>query len=422
MAALVVDCGGSALRVGVGGEALPRLVMPSVVGQPRKLQATTTTAQTAASGSNACELAFRAQALQNRSEYTIKYLMYHGVVSSWEMAEQLWGAAFTEMKVETEEHPVLLAEDPLVPCVSREKAAQVFFEHFNVPAYYAASQTALALLASGQRRTGLVVDIGQDKTNVLSVYEGHTLRYSSGRHQLMSIGGLALTDYFMQLVGHSFATTRERDLLRGAHANMTEVKEQVCFTSLHYDDDLAILAKQSQIRLAGPRWGNLAGTYLDNLPNEVLERIDQVADRNEIRQRVKLGDGREITVGEERFKCPELLFRPAPTRMWDGSGLPRIIAEVIDKSPQALKAKFYGNIVVCGGSAALPNLARRLQAEVAALAPPGVEVRVESPARPGLAVWEGGSILASQPSFEGAWMTKHDYDEYGPSLVERLCF
>jgi actin-related protein len=57
--------------------------------------------------------------------------------------------------------------------------------------------------------------------------------------------------------------------------------------------------------------------------------------------------------------------------MWDGSGLPRIIAEVIDKSPQALKAKFYGNIVVCGGSAALPNLARRLQAEVAALAPPG---------------------------------------------------
>ncbi|ELR22406.1 actin subfamily protein [Acanthamoeba castellanii str. Neff] len=329
MAALVVDCGGSALRVGVGGEALPRLVMPSVVGQPRKLQATTTTAQTAASGSNACELAFRAQALQNRSEYTIKYLMYHGVVSSWEMAEQLWGAAFTEMKVETEEHPVLLAEDPLVPCVSREKAAQVFFEHFNVPAYYAASQ----------RRTGLVVDIGQDKTNVLSVYEGHTLRYSSGRHQLMPIGGLALTDYFMQLVSdpkeHSFATTRERDLLR-------KVKEQVCFTSLHYDDDLAILVKQSQIRLAGPRWGNLAGTYLDNLPNEVLERIDQVADRNEIRQRVKLGDGRSCR-------------------------------------PRA----------------------------------PGVEVRVESPARPGLAVWEGGSILASQPSFEGAWMTKHDYDEYG---------
>jgi actin-related protein len=110
------------------------------------------------------------------------------------------------MKVETEEHPVLLAEDPLVPRANREKAAQVFFEHFNVPAYYAASQvplktiflyylplfisftfiyfsyfflfqtnhnqTALALLASDQRRTGLVVDIGQDKTNVLSVYEG----------------------------------------------------------------------------------------------------------------------------------------------------------------------------------------------------------------------------------------------------------
>jgi hypothetical protein len=77
--------------------------MPSVVGQPRKPHA---------SGSNACELAFGAQALQNRSEYTIKYLvrppppstmrkwnylanvpvhqMYHGVVSNWDMGQQLW--------------------------------------------------------------------------------------------------------------------------------------------------------------------------------------------------------------------------------------------------------------------------------------------------------------------------------------------
>ncbi len=53
------------------------------------------------------------------------------------------GASFTEMKVETEEHPVLLAKDPLVPRANREKAAQVFFEHFNVPAYYAASQVSL---------------------------------------------------------------------------------------------------------------------------------------------------------------------------------------------------------------------------------------------------------------------------------------
>jgi actin-related protein len=57
--------------------------------------------------------------------------------------------------------------------------------------------------------------------------------------------------------------------------------------------------------------------------------------------------------------------------MWDGSGLPRVITEVVDKSPRELRAELYGNIVVCGGSAALPNLAQRLQAEVAALAPPG---------------------------------------------------
>lgn len=43
------------------------------------------------------------------------------------------------------QHPVLLTEAPLNPCKNREKAAEVFFETFNVPALFISMQAVLSL-------------------------------------------------------------------------------------------------------------------------------------------------------------------------------------------------------------------------------------------------------------------------------------
>ena len=43
------------------------------------------------------------------------------------------------------QHPVLLTEAPLNPKKNREKAAEVFFETFNVPALYISVQAVLSL-------------------------------------------------------------------------------------------------------------------------------------------------------------------------------------------------------------------------------------------------------------------------------------
>jgi centractin len=43
------------------------------------------------------------------------------------------------------QHPVLLTEAPLNPRHNREKAAEIFFDSFNVPALFVSMQAVLSL-------------------------------------------------------------------------------------------------------------------------------------------------------------------------------------------------------------------------------------------------------------------------------------
>lgn len=53
-----------------------------------------------------------------------------------------------------------LTEAPLNPRQNRERAAEIFFETFNVPALFISMQAVLSLYATG-RVTGVVLDSGQ---------------------------------------------------------------------------------------------------------------------------------------------------------------------------------------------------------------------------------------------------------------------
>ena len=69
-----------------------------------------------------------------------------------------------------------------------------------------------------------------------------------------------------------------------------------------------------------------------------------------------------------------------------------------------------------------PGIKERIWLELNKLAPSSYKVNVISPEERKYSTWIGCSILASLTSFESMWITKAEYEESGPRIVQRKCF
>ena len=102
-----------------------------------------------------------------RGLLNIRYPMEHGIVKDWADMEKIWQHVYSKNQLNSNpeevsvpaakedlflkfnlficQHPVLLTEAPLNPRRNREKAAEIFFETFSVPALYISMQAVLSL-------------------------------------------------------------------------------------------------------------------------------------------------------------------------------------------------------------------------------------------------------------------------------------
>lgn len=100
-----------------------------------------------------------------------------------------------------------------------------------------------------------------------------------------------------------------------------------------------------------------------------------------------------------------------------------MIKQSIERVEVENRRELLNNIMVVGGTSMIPNLIERLQREVSSLEISLIgRVKIYTTAtlnERAHSSWVGGSIVASMSNFESLLMTKRDYEEHGPILIER---
>ena len=370
---IIIDNGSGYLKAGFAGEDGPRAKFPAIVGRPKVPGIMV--------GSEQKDYFVGSQANEKRGILILEYPIEHGMVENWDNMEKIWDHTFAnELRVAPEEHNVMLTEAPMNPKVNREKMTQIMFDTFNVPGLYIAIQAVLSLYSAG-KFTGIVCDSGDGVSHLVPIFDGYALPHSILR---VNLAGRDLTAYLVKILserGHHFTSSAESEIIK-------DLKEKLCYVALDFDEEMA-QSKSGTSKEA---------TY-------------------------EMPDGSVITLGSERFRCPEVLFKPSLIGK-EFTGIHDQTYQSIQKSDVDVRKELYQNIILSGGTTLFPGLPERLTKEVQKLAPQNIssKVKVICPKERYYSVWIGGSILASIPTFSSMWITKEEYQEAGPSIVHRKCF
>jgi len=363
---VVIDNGSGMIKAGFAGDQIPKSCFPNYIGRPKHVRVM--------AGALEGDTFIGPKAQEHRGLLSIRYPMEHGIVTDWNDMERVWQYVYSknELSTYTEDHPVLLTEAPLNPRQNRERAAEIFFETFNVPAFFVSIQAVLALYAAG-RTTGVVLDAGDGVTHAVPIYEGFSLPHSIVRSDL---AGRDVTRYLQLLLrreGFIFKTTAEMEIVKS-------IKERMCYLSLNAKDE---------------------------------SESDKKA--------FVLPDGSSIDIGTTKHRAPEILFQPDLIGE-ECQGIQQVLNNSIAKCDMDLRRSLYSNIVLAGGSTLVKGFGDRLLTEVKHLAPKDVKIKMLASQERLYSTWIGGSILAALDTFKKMWVSKREYDESRHRALHKKMF
>ncbi|KAK6460395.1 centractin actin-related protein of the dynactin complex [Scheffersomyces coipomensis] len=385
---VVIDNGSGNLKAGFAGEDKPKTYASAIVGRPkypRIMTGSLLPEVTNVDGIGKEDTFIGNLAQQYRGLLKLSYPISHGIVENWDDMELLWNHTYQqELKINSQDHPLLITEAPLNPRHNRDKMCELLFESFNIPCIYVSIQAVLSLYSSG-RTTGVVVDSGDGITHIVPVYEGFALPTSIKR---LDIGGRDITEQLgynlRRMLGINLtSSSSEFEILR-------LIKENCCFIS---KDPI--------------RDEKLYSSIIYNSQNENLSSY-------------KLPDGKTLQIGVEKFRSPEILFNPQLIGN-ESPGIHELITLSINKTDLDLRPILYQNLILSGGNTLLKGFGDRLLSELKQIqGHDKTKIKIYAPPERKYSTWIGGSILAGLSTFKKMWITNQEYQE-NPDIIHIKC-
>ncbi|KAI5860898.1 Actin/actin-like protein [Durotheca rogersii] len=372
------------------------------------------------------------------SEVAFRRPIEKGFVVNWEAEREIWQREFFGDKApqscDPSETRLLLSEAPNSLPTLQTNCDQMVFEEFGFASYYRGIGPSFNAYHDIQayfrtlRDSGtapllpaeivLVIDSGYSHTTITPVLQGRPIHPAIRR---LDIGGKFLTNYLTRLL-----SLRHYDMRNETYI-VNEMKEAVCYTSLDFQGDLERTWKGTRGERRQPYLdgGGIAKDYV--LPDfhsrtkGVVREFDPLqASRAKKLAAVRAGESSEdvLTLRNERFTVPELLFHPSDIGMRQ-PGIADLVMQSLRVLPVGLWPGLLSNIIVVGGNSLFQGFVERLRKEIVQLAPDECLVRVGRPADPLTSTWLGGANLARHEHINLLSVTKQDYEEYGAPWVAR---
>jgi actin-related protein len=243
----------------------------------------------------------------------------------------------------------------------REKTTLIMYESFGILGFFL-EQTSLFNLFYSGRTTGTVLNMGDSKNDSCCIIDGKILPKTEISH----VGGKDLTQQLQKILypkGYFGNFFEDQKLFN-------HMKETKCFVSLnHY--------------------------------NQQLKDMDY-----------ETPDGNIITLSNEAYLVPEILFNPSVIN--NELSIQEIISNCIRSKDEDLWDLMYSNVVLGGDGSLFKGLKERLEFELTSFHTK--EIKVFAPkSRHSQCI--GASMFSNLSTFQKEWITKEQYEEYGPGIV-----
>ena len=324
-----------------------------------------------------------------------------------------------------QENPLLMTEAPWNTPKAREKAVEIIMEKWGCPAFWLSRTPVLAAFAAG-KATALVIDVGGANTSVTAIHDGMVLKRSIQRSP---VGGIWLSSQIRSMwetmdpkvdLTPTFMIENKTAVDAGApaQARLRKYPYQIHDSFRAYEEERVLTEfKESVVEVwRGPGRYSAPGNedYVRTQPGRVFE----------------MPDGWNQMWREQRFKATEGMWDesagyplPESERLTKGQTIPELIRSALGAVDVDLRGNLLANVVVTGGTSLINGFSDRLNGELSMMYP-GLKIKIHAAGLTSerrFGSWIGGSILASLGTFHQMWISRKEYEENGPGIVEKRC-